>query len=184
VKRDPVIEKMLNDNPLIGFSIYTDSQSKTVQTFGREILDCLQTGISPDPNGGSGSRCDAQTVMRAHGLFWLWVLGAYEVVRTMCQAKQCFTPAAATQIKTLERSLWQLRIPFAKQELPGKNAPVHAELSIHGVRHSPPDLRYSVEGQVVSARDLIEQFGAVFAGIARSDVVADHRITYLPDPAA
>jgi hypothetical protein len=184
VEPDPIIEKLLNDNPLIGFSIYTDIQSNTARTLGREILDCLQTGISPEPNGGDGSRCDGQTVMRAHGLFWLWVLGAYEVVRTMCQAKQCFTPAAAAQIKALERLLWLLRIPFAKQELPGKKAPVHAELSIYGVRHSPPDLLYAVKDQVVSARDLIEQFASVFAGIERSDVLADHRTAYLPDPAA
>lgn len=128
--------------------------------------------------------CDGQVVMRAHGLFWLWVLGAYEVVRTMCQAKRCFTPAVAAQIKFVERSLWLLRIPFAKQELPGEKAPVHAELSIYGVQHSPPDLQYAVKEQVVSARDLIEQFTAVFAAIRRSDIVADHRKTYLPDSVA
>jgi hypothetical protein len=169
----------------VGFSIYTDIQSKTIQSLGCEILECLQSGISPDPNGGAGSKCDGQTVMRAHGLFWLWVLGAYEVVRTMCQAKHCFTPAAATQIKVLERSLWLLRIPFAKQELPGnKTVPVYAELSIYGTRHSPPDLQYSVKGEVVSARDLIEQYAAVLADIERSDIVADHRTSYRSGPAA
>jgi hypothetical protein len=24
-------------------------------------------------------------------LFWLWTLGAYEIVRTMCQAQSCFS---------------------------------------------------------------------------------------------
>jgi hypothetical protein len=34
----------------------------------------------------------------------------------------------------------------------------------------------------MSARDLIKQFAAVFAGIGRSDVVADHRTTNFTDP--
>ncbi len=178
MEAEPVIEKMLNDNPLIGFSVYTDSQSKTVQTLGREILDCLQAGISPDPEGGSGSRCDGQVVMRAHGLSWLWVIGAYEVVRTMCQAERCFSPRVGAELKALKRRLAVVRMPFAKQELPGKPVPVRGEPSIYGIGDSPPDLRFEVEGQVVSVRELIGEFARVFGSITRADVLADHRATY------
>lgn len=54
MEADPVIEEMLNENPLIGFSIYTDIQSKTVQNLGREILECLQTGFRLIPTAVLG----------------------------------------------------------------------------------------------------------------------------------
>ncbi len=49
-----------------------------------EIVENLDLGFASD--------CiDGGRVARAESLMWLWVLGAYEVVRTICQAKDCFT---------------------------------------------------------------------------------------------
>ena len=181
MEANPVIEDMLNKNPLVIFSVYTQIQNRTVRELGREVLTCMEAGISPDDGTGRGTVCGSDVISRGYGQFWLWVLGAYEVVRTMCQAEQCFSPRVAAELKVLKRSLAVIRMPFAKQELPGKSTPVRAEPSIYGIGGSPPDLRFEVEGKVISVRELLAEFDRVFDGITRADVLADHRTTYSPD---
>jgi len=182
MEMDPIIEEMLDKTPLVAFSVYTDIQSRTLQTLGAEILACFDAGIKPDGASGNGSNCSGELVIRGYGQFWLWVLGAYEVVRTMCpNPEQCdryFSRGVSDRLKELKRRLAELRMPFAKQELRGKNVPVEAEPSICGIGTSPPDLRFEVEGQVISARELIVEFATVLGNIARGDVLADHRTQY------
>jgi len=175
------IEEMLNQNPLVAFSLYTDIQCRTLQILGEEILACLDAGIEPDGGTGRGTICNGEVIDRGYGQFWLWVLGTYEVVRTMCQAEQCFSQPVADNLRALKRRLADLRIPFAKQGLRGKRVPVHAEPSIYGIVDSPPDLHFEEKGQVISARELIGEFAVVMGSIMRGDVLADHRTTYSND---
>ena len=67
------------------------------------------------------------------------------------------------------------RMPFAKQELRGKPIPVRTEPSIYGIGASPPDLRFEVEGQIISIREFVVEYTRVFDSITRSDILADHR---------
>jgi hypothetical protein len=85
------IAEMLDRSPLIGFSVYTQFQFRTLSAVGREILDLLDSSMA------EGS-ADAQALNRAYGMFWLWLLGAYEITRTMCQAKPCFTAELSTKL--------------------------------------------------------------------------------------
>ncbi len=55
---------------------------------GKEIDDLLNEALI-DKNTIS-----AKEFQRAHGLFWLWVLGAYELIRTMDEAKVRFSQNA------------------------------------------------------------------------------------------
>lgn len=174
-----IIEEMLNKNPLFVFSIYTQIQSTTLQALGREILACLDRGITSGSSTDEGIKCSDDVINQGYGQFWLWVPGAYEVVRTMCQAEKCFSPPVAEELKTLKAKLAALRMPFAKQELPDKkNVPVRAEPSISGIGVMPPDLMFEVEGRKLSARELIHEFATIFGRITRADVLADHRDTY------
>lgn len=177
---DSIIEDMINKNPLIVFSVYTDIQSRTIQRLGHEILTCLEGGIVPDNGTGQGTVCGGEVISRGYGQLWLWVIGAYEVVRTMCQAEQCFSPRVRDELKALKQRLAVIRMPFAKQELPGKSVPVRGEPSIYGVGDSPPDLRFEIEGQVISVRELIGEFARVFESITSADVLAGQRTTYPP----
>ena len=170
-----ILDKMLHSNPLILFSVYTDIQSKTVRELGREVLESLDSGITPNPDIAGGIICSTEVTHRGYGQFWLWILAAYEVVRTMCQAEKCFSPHLAGELKELKQKLATLRIPFAKQELPGQKSPVGGEPSIAGINLTPPDILFQVKGQVLSARTLISEFAAVFQGISRGDIVASHR---------
>jgi len=165
------IAEMHNQNPLIRFSPYTQIQVRTLSEFGREILDLLDSSMA------KGS-VDAQAFHRAYGMFWLWLLGAYEVTRTMCQAKSCFTAELATKLIALKKRLSALRMPFAKQEYEGQKIPIKAEASVRGVDTIGKDFKLEVNGTVLSVRDLISTFESVFGDIKPEDVLSDHRDSY------
>ena len=165
------IAEMHNQNPLNGFSLYTQIQIRTLSAFGREILDLLDSSMAK-------SSVDAQAFNRAYGMFWLWLLGAYEVTRTMCQAKSCFTAELSTKLIALKKRLSALRIPFAKQEYEGREIPIKAEASVCGVDTIGKDFKFEVNGTVLSVRDLISAFESVFGDIKPEDVLSDHRDSY------
>ncbi len=72
---DPIIEDMLNKNPLVLFSTYTNLQSHTIRGLGREIVACLKDGITAPDDSGKGTVCVGDVMNRGYGLFWLWVIG-------------------------------------------------------------------------------------------------------------
>src|SRR5687767_1566334 len=80
------IDQLLSKHPLLKFSLYTDVQVGLLRERGMEIIALLDDACGPD------SSCDADAMMRIYGCFWLWVLGSYEVVRTMDEARSCFAP--------------------------------------------------------------------------------------------
>lgn len=47
---------------------------------------------------------------------WFWTLGAYEVVRTMSQAKKCFSESAMIRINETKKHFARARMPAAKME--------------------------------------------------------------------
>jgi len=55
---------------------------------------------------------------------WLWILGGYEIVRTMVQAEKCFSPEALNRLRSLKKSLAIARMPASKMEKQGKRVPV------------------------------------------------------------
>jgi hypothetical protein len=175
------VEKMYDEIPLSRFSVYTHIQSKRVIRLGREVVQRLERGISGTQGGSPVFTTDLSVFELAYGDFWLWVVGAYEVVRTMCQAEPCFSPRLVPRLTDLKEMLAKLRMPFAKQELHReKSIPVDNEPSVYDISHSPPDLKFKVKGEILSAREMIEGFERVFSGITRADVLADHRTTYPP----
>lgn len=110
---DETIEKMLNENPLITFSVYTQVQFQSLSLVRREL-----SSIKPKKReDGSYALSDHA---KYYSLFWLWVLGAYEVLRTMSENDDCFDEATAEEIHRHKRNMSKLRIPFAKQQLSGE----------------------------------------------------------------
>ncbi len=72
--------------------------------------------------------------------------------------------------RNVARHRQAVRSPSKK--CPGENRSVGGEASIAGVGDSALDLRFNVNGQRVSARELIGRFDRVFAGITRAGVAA------------
>ena len=81
---NPTWEEMVSREPLLAFSFALSTRNNQLATIADEILDNLDKGISKN-------LIDSTYVTRAGISVWLWTLGAYEIVRTMCQAKTCFT---------------------------------------------------------------------------------------------
>jgi hypothetical protein len=159
-------------NPLIRFSVHTHRQIHVLGSVAGEIRAHLNAAIADA--GANTERLDA-----ADGLFWMWVLGAYEVTRTVGQAKDCFSPSAHSRIVTFKRHIAGLRIPFAKQEYAGDSkSPLQSEQSIYGIDSAQKDFSFEVREAVFWGRDLLDQFEALVASItpagrpARSSLAA------------
>ena len=81
---NPTEEETLAREPLIAFSFYLSGRNNTLLSLSDEIIKNIDDGFSMNTLQGG-------QLERASTLMWLWTLGAYEVVRTMCQAKECFS---------------------------------------------------------------------------------------------
>lgn len=114
---------------------------------------------------------------RAESLMWFWILGAYEVVRTMHQAKQCFSERLVDDLGRLKKTLAVIRMPAAKMEKPGKKAAVPSNRSPAGYDIENRDLLVGdpEESPDISARSVLSEFDRVFSSITKSDVLAHHR---------
>jgi len=175
------IEEMLDANPLVQFSVYTQLQLETVRDIGKKTLDVLDTTMQSGIVEGTG-------VKQAYALFWLWVLGSYEITRTMCQADKktsCFSERLRSQLYDFKQKITPLRIAFAKQEYIGRanhEVPIQADASIATFDLENKDFGFRVKDTMFSVRVSIEEFDAIFSTVERADFLKDHRKAYLPKP--
>ncbi|NJK70153.1 MAG: hypothetical protein HC941_29880 [Microcoleus sp. SU_5_3] len=93
---NPTWEQMLEREPLLAFSFILSTRNNQLSTVADEILELLDSGISEES-------IDFGKVTKAGILMWLWTLGAYEIVRTMCQAKNCFSPEYMEKLLPLKK---------------------------------------------------------------------------------
>ena len=161
-----IIDQYLAERPLMDFSVYTNIQI--------EILDKMETTIVDMFN----NRKDAYVIMDIYGSFWLWTLGAYEIVRTMAQAKSCFSIKVNKRVLHYKRKIAKIRVPFAKQEYQGKNRPIFNEASISGMDIKKGDMFFTVEGVEYSIRTLMKEFRDLMASIKGSDIIQRHEDSY------
>ncbi|MBM3492992.1 MAG: hypothetical protein FJX72_01525 [Armatimonadetes bacterium] len=154
--------------PLSRFSPYTHIWCGVVRALGDEIRSSLDRAFVTDG-------IDAGEYQHACARFWLRVLGAYEVVRTMAQAGDCFSERARGSLANLKGRLGPLRVAFAKQEQQGKKRPIGNEASVYDFGMVTRDLLFRVADQPVSARELIGSFEETMAAITANDILKDHR---------
>jgi len=162
------VNKMLSENPLIAFSVYTHLQVEVIRKLGNEITDVLDRSIKPGTVESEGSQ-------RVHGQFWLWVLGAYEITRTMKQAESCLSNVLVKKLTSFKKRISLLRIPFAKQEYKGSRKPIQGEALISRIDTSRKDFVFGVKGKTLSIRSLLNEFESIFANISSEDILYDHR---------
>jgi hypothetical protein len=166
---NPTEEQIVERDPLSAFSNYLSGRVNVLCAFADEIIENLDKGFS-------AARIHGEWVTRAESLMWLWLLGAYEVVRTMYQAKQCFSERLAQDLQNLKKQLAAARMPAAKMEKPGKNQPVTSNRSACGWDVSNRDLLVNdpEENTKISARRLLDEFDRVFCSISKADVLSAH----------
>ena len=164
-----IFAQYVAERPLINFSVYTNPQI--------ELLIKMESTI----NEMILNRRDAQVLNDIYGSFWLWTLGAYEVVRTMAQAKSCFTPEVHDRLIGYKRKLAKIRIPFAKQEYQGRNQPIFNEASMSGMDIETGDMSFTIEDVKYSSRALMKEFHDLMASITDSDIIKRHKDSYCQD---
>jgi hypothetical protein len=173
---NPTWEQIVERDPLIVFSNYLCGRVHVLLAVGDEIIENLDHGFL-------GKSVKGGRVERADSLMWLWILGAYEVVRTMCQAKTCFSERAMSQLTQLKSTLAAVRMPAAKMEKAGEKIPVTSSRSPSGWDVANRDLLVSDPDSKpdVSARFLLLEFDRVFSSITKDDVLGGHEESY-PGP--
>jgi hypothetical protein len=170
---NPTWDQTLEHYPLMGFSHYLTGRVEVLLAFADEIVENLDKAFS-------GTAIQEEFLTRAESLMWLWTLGAYEVVRTMCQAKRCFSQKAIGNLMLLKKSLSGIRMPAAKMEKAGRKEPVTSSRSPTGVDHNRRDLLVNdpEDRNDVSARWILAEFDRGFSSISKEDVLARHEEAY------
>ncbi len=174
---NPTWEQIVEREPLIAFSFYLSGRISVLSAFADEIIENLDVGFS-------GQGVNVGRIARAESLMWFWVLGAYEVIRTMHQAKECFSKKLIGDLSDLKKTLASVRMPAAKMEKQGKNVPVTSNRSPAGWDHKNRDLLLNdpEEHPDISARWILSKFDDVVSSITKSDVLAPHESAYVRKP--
>lgn len=170
---NPTWEQVVERDPLIAFSFYLDGRKNVLLSIAEEIVENLDHAFS-------GPVIDGGHLNRAESLMWLWTLGAYEVVRTMWQAKRCFSPRAVDELRQIKKTLSAIRMPAAKMEKPGRNAPVTSDRSPSAWDIPNRDIFVNDPESTlaISARFILGEFDRVFTSLTKDDVLAKHETSY------
>ncbi len=158
---------MPTQHPLTRFSRYLGGRHDVVDRLAAEIV----------------ARLDADDRGRASDLMWLWNLGAYEVVRTMCQAAGCFAPALARELSALKVALERVRVPNTKMERikydrKERGVPVPSDREADAWDQARRDLWVGDPADVVSARGLLALYGRVMGSMRAEDVLGRHEDSF------
>ncbi len=163
--------KFTEKHPLAKFSYYLNGRVLGLKEIENEILDNLDNAFVDDVSYH-------EEISRAELLIWLWTLGSYEVIRTMHQAKSCFSERVQEELFVLKKRLSVVRMPNAKMEKVGKKIPVNSSRSASGIDVQGRDLRVGEPNNDVSARSLIDMIRSFFESLKSVDVIACHESSY------
>ncbi|WP_170427118.1 hypothetical protein [Ruegeria arenilitoris] len=149
---------LAQQNALIGFSFNTLTQANALRRVRQRLSELSQNW--PE-------EIQDVDLYEYYDLFWLLVLGAYEVLRTMDQHANCFSAEKQTEIKELKKRLAKIRIPFAKQELRGRGGPIENENSFTDISNG---LSFEIEGQQIESAELLDEVVAFLDSFASKDI--------------
>ena len=168
---------IFRERPYQLFLVLPFRQSERALCVCEEVIENLDRGVS-------SQSIDGGSVERAESLMWLWLLGAYEIVRTMHQAKYCFNGRVASDIGNLKDLLAEIRMPAAKMEKLGRKVPVTSTRSPSGwdVQNHDLLLNDPEESEAISARHVLAEFDRVFCSITKADVLSTHEMSYTGGP--
>lgn len=167
---NPTEEEIIENEPLIVFSYYLSEKNNLLLDLSDKILENLDKGF--------GSEIYTEFIGKASSMTWFWTLGAYEVIRTICQAKGCFSDTFIESANKLKEQLAIVRMPSAKMEVKGKNIPVNSNRSPDGWDIDKKDLLIGDPENSKSARQLIEQYDKTLCSLQPNDIIKRHEDVY------
>jgi hypothetical protein len=164
-----ILHEFQASHPEIGFSIYTHIQAHVLIKLGTKIKSQFDS-MFKGHNSIDLSQGDP------YGEIWLWVIGVYEVIRTMSDPKwkSSWSKEKYSEICKYKKRIADLRVPFAKQEYRNGRA-INNEASIRGIDNSLKSYLYEVEDKKFSIREEIDKFEALIYSIETKDVLKDMR---------
>jgi hypothetical protein len=156
-------KKFINEHPLVLFSVYTDIQTDSLLRIGTEIIESMKK-FSP-------TKAEDYTP-KTYGLFWLWILGAYEVIRVMNANSDCFNKKTQAKLEDLKEKLAKIRIPFAKQERRGSNKKgrynIGNALSITEFKKG--DMGFTIDSENFFFKPIFKEFKKLLTKIKPTDI--------------
>ena len=163
--------------PLVAFSFYLSGRNQVLLSIAAEIVEALDACVSSD----EAAPCASRT--RASDLMWLWTLGAYEVIRTMCQARACFSASFHGAASDLKIELERVRVPNTKMERikydrKARAVPVGSDRAPDVWDKVNKDLRVGDPADAVSARMLLRNYARVMASLTARDVLMSHEDSF------
>ncbi|MEZ4777620.1 MAG: hypothetical protein R3D00_30880 [Bacteroidia bacterium] len=171
---NPTEEQVFEREPLMKFSFYLNSRHMVLISTLDEITENLDNGFSGFPSGV----IDGSSIGHASSLMWYWTLRAYEVIRTISQAKDCFSSKFIEDVNDLKRDLSKARMPSAKMEKRGKREPVISTRSPDGWDYENKDLLIGDPYDYISARKLLQKYDEIMTNLKPSDVLKRHEESY------
>jgi hypothetical protein len=154
---------------LVRFSRYLAGRDRVLWAMAGEIVGLLDTCESGrEPARG-----------RASDLMWLWTLGAYEVVRTICQARGCFAGRFYGEVAELKAALERVRVANTKMERVKYDRRARA-VAVPSEREADlwdaagKDLRVGDPAATASARGLLAEYVRVMRSLAADEVLGSH----------
>lgn len=144
--------------PLMAFSIYSAGQAQTLERIGNQLLSISKDWKTGEVVFNFTGYCD---------LFWLWVLGAYEVLRTLDEKPEMFAIDVSSKTHLLKQEVSKLRMPFAKQQLRNRGGPIYAENSAVDIGNG---IVFQIGHEHIHSDELIEQVLGHLGSIKISDI--------------
>ena len=169
---NPSEKEMLEREPLMAFSFYLSGRNNLLLSLLDEIIERLNSGFS------SGAVNKNSSIQDASDQMWLWTFGAYEVVRTISQANECFSETFNEKIAKLKKNLSIGRMPASKLEKPGKKIPISSNRSPDGWDFENKDLLIGDPENPISARFLLGLYEEVMNSLTLLDVKKGHSESY------
>jgi len=166
---EQTLADFLAKDPLVRFSVYSQIQAQTLRDVSTEVSSLLDSSISEEKfvNGSN--------LQVIYGRFWMWVLGAYEVTRTMSEYKTCFSTSLNSRVADFKAQISILRMPFAKLQFKGNDKPINGEASIYSIDMKARDFIFQVGDKQFPMRWLMNEFNSLIASIKPEDVLSDLR---------
>ena len=169
---NPTEDELYEREPLMEFSFYLSGRNNVLLLTLDEIIENLDEGFSATPINVGG------LIQKASDQMWFWTLGAYEVIRTISQARDCFSDEFNQRIVELKKELGKARMPSAKMEKQGKKVSVTSNRSPDGWDFENRDLLIGDPDDIVSARCLLQMYDDVISSLKRKDVIKQHSDSY------
>lgn len=166
---EQTIAHLLAKHPLGRFSVYTQIQAQTLRDVTAEIFTLMDNSIREE------NFVDGSNVNVIYGRFWMWVIGAYEVTRTMSEYKTCFSSSLTSRVADFKAKISVLRMPFAKLQFKGCNKPINGEASIYSIDLKAKDFIFQVSDKKFTMRQIMSEFNALIVSIKSEDVLSDLR---------